>query len=56
MAAGVALVLAAGGAVVAGSPEELRFNREKPKLSRLIAANPVLIAEVEAEIARRAGG
>jgi myo-inositol-1(or 4)-monophosphatase len=53
VAAGVALVLAAGGAIVAGSPEEARFNREKPKLSRLIAANPALIPEIEAEIARR---
>jgi myo-inositol-1(or 4)-monophosphatase len=54
VAAGVALVLAAGGAVVAGSPEELRFNRERPKLSRLIASNPVLLSEIESEIARRA--
>jgi len=53
VAAGVALVLAAGGTVVAGSPEELRFNREKPKLSRLIAANPALLPKIEAEIARR---
>ena len=53
VAAGVALVLAAGGAVVAGSPAELRFNREKPKLSRLLAASPELIPEIEAEIARR---
>lgn len=53
VAAGVALVLAAGGAIVAGSPEELRFNRERPKLSRLIAANTALIPEIETEIARR---
>lgn len=53
VAAGVALVLAAGGAIVAGSPEEHRFNRETPKLSRLIASNADLIPEIEAEIARR---
>jgi len=53
VAAGVALVLAAGGSVVAGSPEELRFNREKPRLTRLIAANPALLPEIEAEIARQ---
>jgi myo-inositol-1(or 4)-monophosphatase len=53
VAAGVALVLAAGGAVVAGSPEELRFNRETPRLTRLIAASPVLMPQIEAEIARR---
>jgi len=47
VAAGVALVLAAGGAVAAGSPEELRFNREKPWLSRLVAANPALLPEIE---------
>ncbi|HEX9942583.1 MAG TPA: 3'(2'),5'-bisphosphate nucleotidase CysQ [Thermoanaerobaculia bacterium] len=53
VAAGVALVLAAGGAIVAGSPEEFRFNRAKPKLTRLIAAHPALIPEIKAEIARR---
>ena len=53
VAAGVALVLAAGGAALAGSREELRFNREQPKLSRLIAANAGLIPEIETEIARR---
>jgi myo-inositol-1(or 4)-monophosphatase len=53
VAAGVALVLAAGGAIVTGSPDETRFNRETPKLSRLIAAPPALIPEIEAEIARR---
>jgi myo-inositol-1(or 4)-monophosphatase len=53
VAAGVALVLAAGGAIVTGSPQETRFNRETPKLSRLIAAPPALIPEIEAEIARR---
>ncbi|MEO6193430.1 MAG: 3'(2'),5'-bisphosphate nucleotidase CysQ, partial [Thermoanaerobaculia bacterium] len=30
VAAGVALVLAAGGAIVTGAPEETRFNRPKP--------------------------
>lgn len=54
VAAGVALVLAGGGTVLAGEPDQVRFNREKPKLSRLIAAPPQLIAEIEAEIARKA--
>jgi myo-inositol-1(or 4)-monophosphatase len=53
VAAGVALVLAGGGTVLAGQPDEIRFNREKPKLSRLIAAPPQLIPEIEAEIARK---
>jgi myo-inositol-1(or 4)-monophosphatase len=53
VAAGVALVLAAGGVVVAANAEEARFNRLKPKLSRLIAAPPQLMPEIEAEIARR---
>ncbi|MFL6233906.1 MAG: 3'(2'),5'-bisphosphate nucleotidase CysQ [Thermoanaerobaculia bacterium] len=53
VAAGVALVLAAGGAIVTGAPEETRFNRPKPLLSSLIASNPILIPEIETEIARR---
>ena len=53
VAAGVALVLAAGGVIVAGSPEEARFNRRKPLLSSLIAAPPALLPEIEEEIARR---
>lgn len=53
VAAGVALVLAAGGAIVTGAPEETRFNRPRPRLTSLIAANPTLIPEIEAEIARR---
>jgi myo-inositol-1(or 4)-monophosphatase len=53
VAAGVALVLAGGGVIVAGSPEEARFNRARPKLSRLIATSPSLLPEIEAEIARR---
>jgi myo-inositol-1(or 4)-monophosphatase len=53
VAAGVALVLAAGGAIVTGAPEETRFNRPKPLLTRLLAANPGLVPEIEAEIARR---
>lgn len=53
VAAGVALVLAAGGKVVAGVPGEERFNRRKPKLSRLIATSPTLLPAVEAEIAAR---
>ncbi len=53
VAAGVALVLAAGGTIITASPEEARFNRPHPKLSRLIAAPPQLVPEIEAEIARR---
>jgi myo-inositol-1(or 4)-monophosphatase len=53
VAAGVALVLAAGGRIVAGSPEERRFNRPEPLLTRLIAAPPQLLPEIEREIARR---
>ena len=53
VAAGVALVLAAGGAIVTGAPEETRFNRPSPRLTRLLAANPALIPEIEKEIARR---
>ena len=53
VAAGVALVLAAGGTIVTASPEEARFNRPHPLLSRLIAAPPQLVPEIEAEIARR---
>jgi myo-inositol-1(or 4)-monophosphatase len=40
VAAGVALVLAAGGAVRAGTPEEARFNRPRPLLSRLPPPTP----------------
>lgn len=54
VAAGVALVLAAGGAIVTASPDEARFNRRKPRLSRLLAAPPQLVPEIEEEIARRA--
>jgi len=53
VAAGVALVLAAGGTIITASPEEARFNRPHPLLSRLIAAPPQLVPEIEAEIARR---
>jgi myo-inositol-1(or 4)-monophosphatase len=53
VAAGVALVHAAGGRTVAGSPEEERFNRPKPLLTRLIAAPSQLLPEVLDEIARR---
>lgn len=56
VAAGVALVLAAGGTIQAGSPEEERFNRPRPLLTRLIATSPTLFPQVEAEIARRTGG
>jgi myo-inositol-1(or 4)-monophosphatase len=56
VAAGVALVRAAGGMVIAGtpgSPDEERFNRPKPKLSRLIAAPPQLLPQIQEEIAWR---
>lgn len=53
VAAGVALVLAAGGTILTGEAEEARFNRERPKLSRLIAAPPQLLPEIEEEIGRR---
>lgn len=53
VAAGVALVKAAGGVTVPGGPGEDRFNREKPKLTRLIAAPPQLLPQIEAEIAWR---
>jgi myo-inositol-1(or 4)-monophosphatase len=54
VAAGVALVLAAGGSVRYATPEEALFNRPSPLLSRLIAAPPQLVEEIEQEIARRA--
>jgi len=53
VAAGVALVRAAGGIVVAGSPDEERFNRARPKLSSLIAAPPQLLPQIQEEIAWR---
>ena len=55
VAAGVALVLAAGGRIVAGTPEEARFNRPDPLLTRLIAAPPQLLPEIEREIAQSGG-
>ncbi|MEP7011993.1 MAG: 3'(2'),5'-bisphosphate nucleotidase CysQ [Acidobacteriota bacterium] len=54
VAAGVALILAAGGVIVGGSPEEERFNRPHPLLTRLLAASPALMPQIQAEIARRA--
>lgn len=53
VAAGVALVRAAGGVVIPGGPDEERFNRPKPKLSRLIAAPPALVPQIQEEIAWR---
>lgn len=53
VAAGVALVLAAGGTILTGEADEARFNRERPKLSRLIAAPPQLVPEIEEEIGRK---
>ena len=54
VAAGVALMHAAGGATRAGSPAEERFNRPRPLLTRLIAAPPQLMDEIQAEIGARA--
>jgi len=54
VAAGVALIAAAGGRTLAGGPEELRFNRERPLLTRLIAAPPQLMAEIGREIEAKA--
>jgi myo-inositol-1(or 4)-monophosphatase len=48
VAAGVALVRAAGGRILSGAPEEERFNRPHPLLSRLIAAPPQLMPEITA--------
>jgi len=53
VAAGVALVLASGGCIAAGSPEEERFNRPEPLLSRLIAAPPQLLPLIQREIELR---
>jgi myo-inositol-1(or 4)-monophosphatase len=53
VAAGVALVRAAGGVVIPGGPDEERFNRAQPKLSRLIAAPPQLLPQIQEEIAWR---
>ncbi len=54
VAAGAALVLAAGGTVWESTPgEPVPFNRPKPKLTRLLAVPPQMVGEVEAEIARR---
>jgi myo-inositol-1(or 4)-monophosphatase len=55
VAAGVALVLAAGGAVRAGAPEETRFNRPRPLLSRLLAAHADLMPAIEAAISASGG-
>jgi len=55
VAAGVGLVLAAGGRIVAGSPAEERFNRRDPKLTRLIAAPPQLMAEITREVGVASG-
>ena len=55
VAAGVALLLAAGGtAWENGTGTPVPFNRPKPKLTRLLAAPPQLVGDIEAEIARRA--
>ena len=53
VAAGVALVLAGGGRVVALGGGEVRFNQPKPKLSGLIAAPPDLLPQIQDEIAWR---
>ena len=56
VAAGVALILAAGGRIAAGSREEERFNRADPLLTRLIAAPPQLFEEIQREIAAKEAG
>jgi myo-inositol-1(or 4)-monophosphatase len=56
VAAGVALVLAGGGFVRAGRPEEERFNRPHPLLSSLLATGSRLVTQIDAEIAHRAAG
>ncbi len=56
VAAGAALVLAAGGRIAAGSRDEERFNRPHPLLTRLVAAPPQLMPAIEAEIQRRTQG
>jgi myo-inositol-1(or 4)-monophosphatase len=48
VAAGIALIHAAGGRTQAGTPEEETFNRPHPLLSRLIAAPPQLMPEITA--------
>jgi myo-inositol-1(or 4)-monophosphatase len=53
VAAGCALVLAAGGNIVPGSPAEALFNRPHPMLSKLIAAPRALLPEIQEEIRRR---
>lgn len=54
VAAGVAMVLAAGGTIAAGSPDEERFNRAEPLLGRLIAAPAQLMEEI-LEVTREGG-
>src|SRR5262249_22766613 len=56
VAAGVALVLAAGGRIAAGSREEERFNRADPLLTPLPPAPPQLFDEIRREIAAKEGG
>jgi myo-inositol-1(or 4)-monophosphatase len=53
VAAGAALVLAAGGQVLANDAfEPPRFNQRKPKLATMIAAPPALIPEILGEVER----
>jgi myo-inositol-1(or 4)-monophosphatase len=50
VAAGVALVLAAGGTVRTKDGSPLRFNQARPKLTGLIAQSPALLSDVEREL------
>jgi myo-inositol-1(or 4)-monophosphatase len=53
VAAGCALVLAAGGALRSDGNGDVLFNRPHPKLPDLIAAPPALLPEIERAIGRR---
>src|SRR5262249_10541405 len=55
VAAGVALVLAAGGSVITGAPEEARFHRPPPRPPRPIAGHPTLLPARQAEHPRGGG-
>jgi len=50
VAAGVALVLAAGGAVRTKDGSPLRFNQPRPRLTGLAALAPALLPDVEREL------
>ena len=54
VAAGAALVLAAGGAVVTPDGEPLLLNRARPKLPGLLAASPALVEAIRTHLASAA--